>query len=68
MVRQRGEMEPKQLEGFYSAGFNQQNVLEVILGLSQKVMSNYTNHIAQTPVDDAFKQFTWNKALNAPSQ
>tara|TARA_R110001592_G_scaffold61588_5_gene187695 strand:+ start:177 stop:749 length:573 start_codon:yes stop_codon:yes gene_type:complete len=68
MVRQRGEMEPKQLEGFYSAGFNQQNVLEVILGLSQKIMSNYTNHIAQTPVDDAFKQFTWNKALNAPSQ
>ncbi|WP_340675297.1 carboxymuconolactone decarboxylase family protein [Paraperlucidibaca sp.] len=68
MVRQRGEMEPKQLEGFYSAGFTQQNVLEVILGLSQKVMSNYTNHIAQTPVDDAFKQFTWNKALNAPSQ
>jgi alkylhydroperoxidase family enzyme len=68
MVQQRGELEPQQLEHFYSAGFSQQNVLEVILGLSQKVMSNYTNHIAQTPVDDAFKRFTWSKAINSPNQ
>ncbi|MFP3373390.1 carboxymuconolactone decarboxylase family protein, partial [Pseudomonas sp. SIMBA_068] len=25
--------------------------------LSQKVMSNYTNHIANTPVDEPFKKF-----------
>ncbi len=61
MVRQRGELEPKQVQDFYAAGYSQQNVLEVILGLSQKVMSNYTNHIAQTPVDEAFKQFAWTK-------
>jgi len=34
----------------------------VILGLSQKVMSNYTNHLAETPVDEAFKGFAWEKA------
>lgn len=61
MVRQRGELEPKQLQDFYAAGYTQQNVLEVILGLSQKVMSNYTNHIAQTPIDEPFKQFAWTK-------
>jgi alkylhydroperoxidase family enzyme len=61
MVRQRGELEAGQLEAFYSAGYTQQNVLEVILGLSQKVMSNYTNHIAQTPVDNAFQVFAWQK-------
>ncbi|KFX68315.1 carboxymuconolactone decarboxylase [Pseudomonas taeanensis MS-3] len=61
MVRQRGELEPKQVQDFYAAGYSQQNVLEVILGLSQKVMSNYTNHIAQTPIDEAFKQFAWTK-------
>jgi len=60
-VRQRGELEPKQVQDFYAAGYSQQNVLEVILGLSQKVMSNYTNHIAQTPVDEAFKRFAWTK-------
>ncbi len=61
MVRQRGELEPKQVQDFYAAGYTQQNVLEVILGLSQKVMSNYTNHIAQTPIDEPFKQFAWTK-------
>jgi len=61
VVRQRGALEEKQVQDFYSAGFTQQNVLEVILGLSQKIMSNYTNHLAQTPVDKAFKQFSWEK-------
>ena len=61
MVRQRGELEPQQLQVFYAAGYTQQNALDVILGLSQKVMSNYTNHIAQTPVDAAFRQFEWQK-------
>ncbi|MGV8842801.1 MAG: carboxymuconolactone decarboxylase family protein [Pseudomonas sp.] len=61
MVRQRGEVEPKQVQDFYAVGYTQKNVLEVILGLSQKVMSNYTNHIAQTPVDEPFKRFAWSK-------
>ncbi|WP_341303712.1 carboxymuconolactone decarboxylase family protein [Pseudomonas sp. TMP25] len=61
MVRQRGELEAAQLDAFYAAGYRQQNVLEVILGLSQKVMSNYTNHLAQTPIDQAFQVFAWEK-------
>ena len=40
---------------------NEQQVLEIILGLSQKVISNYTNHIANTPVDEAFQKFAWSK-------
>ncbi|MEO8645510.1 hypothetical protein [Pseudomonas sp.] len=61
IVRQRGELESTQMQDFYAAGYTQQNVLEVILGLSQKVMSNYTNHIAQTPIDETFKRFSWTK-------
>lgn len=61
MLRQRGELAAEQTEAFLAAGYTQQNILEVILGLSQKVMSNYTNHIAQTPVDKAFKPFAWSK-------
>ncbi|WP_054112868.1 carboxymuconolactone decarboxylase family protein [Marinagarivorans algicola] len=61
MVRQRGELNAQQTQNFYDAGYSQQNVLEIILGLSQKVMSNYTNHVAQTPVDEAFAPFAWEK-------
>lgn len=59
MLRQRGEVDQAQLQAFYAAGYSERQVLEVILGLAQKVMSNYTNHIAQTPVDRAFAPFVW---------
>ncbi|QDE32360.1 carboxymuconolactone decarboxylase family protein [Shewanella polaris] len=59
IVRNRGNISETELETFYAAGYGQQQVLEIILGLSQKVISNYTNHVAKTPVDDVFKKFAW---------
>ncbi|PKG76123.1 carboxymuconolactone decarboxylase [Shewanella sp. GutCb] len=59
MVRNRGNVSQAELEAFYAAGYGQQQVLEIILGLSQKVISNYVNHVAQTPVDKMFEQFAW---------
>jgi len=61
MVRNRGHLSEAELEEFYTAGYTQRQVLEIILGLSQKVISNYSNHIAKTPVDEGFKKFEWNK-------
>ncbi len=61
IVKNRGNVTQKDLTTFYAAGYGEQQVLEIILGLSQKVISNYTNHIANTPVDDAFKAFAWKK-------
>lgn len=62
IVRNRGNVLQEDLDNFYSAGYGQQQVLEILLGLSQKVISNYTNHIANTPVDKAFEKFAWTKA------
>lgn len=61
VVRQRGALEEKQVQDFYLASFTRKSVLEVILGLSQKIMSNYTHHLAQTSADKAFTQFLWEK-------
>lgn len=49
------------LQAFFNAGYSQQAVLEVILGTSLKVMSNYTNHVAETNVDAAFASNTWSE-------
>lgn len=62
MVRRRGEVDDATLRRFLEAGFTRQQVLEVVLGIAQKVMSNYTNHLAETPVDAAFEPFAWQKA------
>jgi len=61
IVRNRGQVAQAELDAFYTAGYGEQQLLEIILGLSQKIISNYTNHIANTPVDAAFKKFAWSK-------
>ena len=57
MVRERGVISDEQIETFFAAGYGKQQLLEIIVGLSQKVMSNYTNHLADTPIDAPFKKF-----------
>ena len=62
VVRDRGNVDERAVQAFLDAGFSKRQILEVILGVSQKVMSNYTNHLAQTPVDTAFRKFEWQQA------
>ena len=59
VVRGRGNVEESAVQTFLAAGFTHRQILEVILGLSQKIMSNYTNHLANTPIDAAFKKLQW---------
>lgn len=61
LTRNRGNVSQEDLDAFYAVGYGEQQVLDIILGLSQKVISNYTNHIAHTPVDAAFEKFAWKK-------
>ena len=57
ILRNRGHVTEAELSAFYTAGYEQKHILGILLGLSQKVISNYINHIAKTPVDEGFKQF-----------
>ncbi|MGY0217437.1 carboxymuconolactone decarboxylase family protein [Endozoicomonadaceae bacterium StTr2] len=61
VVRNRGQVADKEIDAFLEAGYSKQQVLEVVLGVAQKVMSNYVNHLADTPVDPAFQPFEWQK-------
>ncbi|QIZ75807.1 carboxymuconolactone decarboxylase family protein [Ferrimonas lipolytica] len=61
MVRSRGQLTEAELNAFFAAGYEQRHLLDIILGLSQKVISNYTNHIAETPLDKPFEKFVWQK-------
>ncbi len=62
VVQNRGNVDDGAVQAFLDAGFTKRQILEVILGVSQKVMSNYTNHLANTPVDKPFHKFDWQKA------
>ena len=61
-VRERGNVSDADVQTFLDAGYTKRHILEVVLGLAQKVMSNYTNHLADTPVDQVMQKFLWQKA------
>jgi len=65
VVRQRGIVSEEDTAIFLAAGFTTRNILEVILGVTQKVLSNYVNHFVQTPVDAPFTAFAWEPAAVA---
>ena len=58
----RGWPTDLQISAFHSAGYSRQSVLEVVLGTALKVLSNYTNHVAQTELDSAFKANAWTES------
>lgn len=64
MVRNRGYISSGQMEEFFAAGYTHRAVLDVILGLSQKIMSNYINHVAETPLDEPVRPLAWVKSSN----
>jgi len=55
----RGWPSDTDIQALLDAGYTKQTVLEVVLGTALKVLSNYTNHIAETPVDAAFQANAW---------
>ncbi|MGC1504034.1 MAG: carboxymuconolactone decarboxylase family protein [Sulfitobacter sp.] len=63
VVRDRGNLAEDTIQNFLDAGFTKRQILEVVLGYSQKVMSNYTNHLANTPIDKPFQKFAWHNTL-----
>ena len=59
MLDNRGWVAPADVDAFIAAGFTRQSVLDVVLVIAHKTLSNYTNHLVQTPVDAPFKPFAW---------
>lgn len=62
VVTSRGLPSEADTAAFLQAGYGKQQVLEVVLGVGMKTLSNYTNHIADTPLDQAFERAAWSKA------
>tara|TARA_A100000171_G_C2139977_1_gene154277 strand:+ start:10137 stop:10706 length:570 start_codon:yes stop_codon:yes gene_type:complete len=58
----RGWPEQADIDALLQAGYTKRTVLEVILGTAVKVMSNYTNHVAETPLDGAFSAMQWSSS------
>lgn len=59
LVEQRGAISELDITSFLDAGYQRVHVMDVMVGIGQKTLSNYTNHLAETPLDTAFEDRAW---------
>lgn len=59
LVESRGWLDDGEVAAFLEAGFDEAQLLEVITALAMKTLSNYTNHLAETPPDPPFRKTAW---------
>ena len=48
-------------QAFLDAGYQPEQALDVVLGATQKTLSNYANHLLETPLNEAFVGERWSK-------
>jgi uncharacterized peroxidase-related enzyme len=59
VVRGRGNLDAEQVKAFLDVGYQAHHILEVLVGVTMKTLSNYTNHFTETPLDQAFTGRAW---------
>ncbi|PKP12752.1 MAG: carboxymuconolactone decarboxylase [Bacteroidetes bacterium HGW-Bacteroidetes-3] len=59
LTEKRGWASEEEIAKFLDAGYTRKNILELVVGIGQKIISNYVNHITNTPVDKQVKEFKW---------
>ncbi|WP_420391235.1 carboxymuconolactone decarboxylase family protein [Acuticoccus sp.] len=61
VTRQRGEVAPTDVAAFKAAGYDNRAVLDVLVGAATKLISNYANHLAETPNDAFMAGLEWSR-------
>lgn len=61
MARQSGQVAKADVDAFLAAGYGTADLLDVIVCLSLKTISNFTNHVSDVPLDEQFAARAWTK-------
>lgn len=55
VMKKLGRADKKDVDAFLKAGYERAQVFEVVHNVALKLITNYVNHIAATPLDKAFE-------------
>jgi uncharacterized peroxidase-related enzyme len=64
VVQRRGHLPDAEVNAFLAAGYQQRHILDVLLGVAMKTLSNYANHITGTQLNVQLESERW----SAPRQ
>jgi len=59
LVTERGQVSRDEVQELLDAGYSRTQVIEVLVGVAQKTLSNYANALFETEVDEPLSRFTW---------
>ena len=59
LIEHRGHIGDARLEALLDAGYTRRQALDVLVGLSAKPLSNYTNAMAHTKLDKVSEPYAW---------
>ena len=59
VVAERGRVGDAERQAFLDAGYGPEQVLDVITAVAMKTLSNYTDHLAAAPLDEACSAAAW---------
>ena len=57
--KESGRPTAADVDRFTRAGYREGHILSIILAISVKTISNYSNHVFSTQIDDAFSGRKW---------
>lgn len=59
MFQTRGTPDRIEAQAFLDAGFTETHIMQIVLALAVKTLSNYSNHVNQPDVDEVFSGYKW---------
>lgn len=62
LMETNGRADATEVAQFLAAGYSQEQILQVILAIAVKTLSNYTNHLFHPPLDPLFESRAWTAA------
>lgn len=62
LMAKRGRPDRADVGALLAAGYEERHILEIILAIAVKTLSNWSNHVFQTPLDEMFAAREWSPA------
>ena len=59
LLATRGRPDRADVDAFLAAGYTERHILEIIIAVAVKTLSNWSNHVFDTPVDERFAARKW---------
>jgi len=57
VIAKKGNVSDAELQAFFAAGYNQQQSVEVVLGVALATLCNYTNNLAHTEINPELQAY-----------